>query len=152
MLLLAPSLSEALNRSPDLNSRVNGMKAFLQELKYLYLNFSEYDNGLSNKFTLDSTARELKEHAAYHLAKNKEVTPHNSLVSNFILSLSELARYYVTCINLMAAMEIPNYDLEEVYIKNIYYHFRSLVSFENGLAGASEEEVDTFFALHSVKF
>ena len=145
--MLNPLIRYALTHSEDVKSRFLNLALFLEELKYLYLHFAEYDNGLSNKFSLESEARELKYSADHAEFEDKTL---EGITRELLNDIAYLANYYVEALGLIVAMDIPNYDEETERLQKIFNNFKLLVAYQNGLGDAEIEEQNAFFALYGV--
>ncbi len=145
--MLNPLIRYALTHSEDVKSRFLNLVLFLEELKYLYLHFAEYDNGLSNKFSLESEARELKYSADHAEFEDKTL---EGITCELLNDIAYLANYYVEALGLIVAMDIPNYDEETERLQKIFNNFKLLVAYQNGLGDAEIEEQNAFFALYGV--
>lgn len=151
-MIVSPALSVALRHSTDVFTRFKELSYFLEDIKYLYLNFTEYENGLSNKYSLEHEMRELKEYSKFNLKQYEESNEKIFLlISELLDEIVLLADHFLTCLNLMEAMEIPDYEAEKKYIQSIYTSFQKLVAFQNGLGDATSDELHTFFALYNIK-
>ncbi len=119
--------------SPEVNIRLrfNELNELLEEMKYRYLTFSDYALGY---YSIDAS------HLMHELPNEFAIT--------FLRRISELARYYLTCIALAQQMEIPDKAQELDHFHGVYDAFRALILQENQLLDGSTEQQDTFMALN----
>lgn len=145
-------LNALLSNAVPVRQRAEALKLMIAETKMLYLHSGEYENGLSNQFTLKADLEDLQGYIAnlksdFHLSGfNQESIAQIGLGE----SLAALMEYYVDCLKQADVTKALDPNLEDKLFLNIEHSFKCLIAEQYGLSDLSIEELDVFLTLESV--
>lgn len=134
-----------LTHPSNIADRFHYLNTFLGRLDYLYLHADEYEDGLSNGYTLNAELKDII-YSVETLSSGK--TMRDTLSLAVLNNTIELTKYYVSAYDhtVSGSAEISAENDTDLVAK-VRAAFEDLVAYDNGLEHATAEERETFFAL-----